>query len=77
MKPSVSVSMQEEGSALHRTGAPPAMLEVQEGLCAPHTASRASAVSASAGGCLLLSSAQKMQKLSMGTQMSTEGQGLA
>lgn len=53
------------------------MLGVQEGLCLPHTAGWASVGSAFAGGCLLLSSAQKMQKLSLGTQMSTEGQGLA
>ena len=51
------------------TGAPPDMPGVQEGLCPPHAAGRAGAVSAFAGGSLLLSSAQKMQKLSMGTQM--------
>lgn len=51
------------------TGAPPDMPGLQEGLCPPRAAGWAGAVSVLVGGSHLLDSAQKMQKLSMGTQM--------
>lgn len=77
MKQSVSISVQAGGDLpFTDTGTPPDMPGVWEGLCPPHAAGRAGAVSAFAGGSLL-NSAQKMQKLSIGTQMAAWGQGLA